>query len=82
MSQPDQTLINDERLLAEAIAAADRLHDKPRAWMARYGGYVTLGKCCPFFYVENKYPQVSKGGPNKCQSKRCRININATGVIA
>jgi hypothetical protein len=46
MPQPDPTLINDERLLAEAIAAAARLHDKPRRWMARYGGYVTLGRGC------------------------------------
>ena len=46
MSQPDPTLANDERLLVEAIAAAARLHDKPRCWTARYGGYVTLGRGC------------------------------------
>lgn len=44
MTQPDQTLENDERLLAEAIAAAARLHDKPRAWMARYGDFSVQGK--------------------------------------
>lgn len=44
MAPPDPTLANDERLLAEAIAAADRLHDKPRCWMARYGGYLVQNK--------------------------------------
>lgn len=44
MTPPDPTLENDERLLAEAVAAADRLHDKPRCWMARYGDFSVQGK--------------------------------------
>ena len=44
MAQPDPTLETDELWLAEAIAAAARLHDRPRRWLASFGGYSTLGR--------------------------------------
>ena len=46
MTPADPTLENDERLLAEAIAASVRLRDRPRAWMARYGGFSVQGRGC------------------------------------
>lgn len=70
MAPPDPTLANDERLLAEAISAADRLHDKPRAWMARYGGYVTLGRGC--VNGASEYRRIVKEMAEKLKSKRVK----------
>ena len=70
MAPPDPTLQNDERLLAEAIAAAGRLHDKPRCWMARYGGYVTLGRGC--ITGAGEYRKIVKEMDARVKSKRVK----------
>lgn len=70
MAPSDPTLINDELLLREAIAASVRLHDKPRAWMARYGGYVTLGRGC--ITGAGEYRKIVKEMAEKLKAKAVR----------
>ena len=70
MSPSDPTLENDERLLREAIAAAARLHDKPRCWMARFGGYVTLGRGC--ITGAGEYRKIRHEMAEKVKTKRVR----------
>ena len=70
MSPSDPTLANDELLLREAVAAADRLHDKPRAWMCRYGGYVTLGRGC--VNGSSEYRRIVKEMSEKLKAKRVK----------
>ena len=70
MAPPDPTLQNDELLLREAIAAADRLHDKPRCWMARFGGYLVQNKALIPGLAE--YRRIVKDMDARVKSKRVK----------